>query len=126
VGRDIRDVDPQAHAVSLALGRDRVVEVARGRRVHGEGGQLGQVMALEVRLACRDGGIAGLILERRGEASPHAAIPKERGDHVPGALGRAERAKWPGAPGTEVDEGDVTGADVHRAARQRRLWPALE
>ena len=37
VGGHVGDVDPEPDAVPLGLGRDRVVEVARGRRVDGEG-----------------------------------------------------------------------------------------
>ena len=59
-----------AQAVPLAPGRDRVVEVARRRRVDREGGQLGQVAAAAL---ARLGGIGGpprFDLQRRGEAAP--------------------------------------------------------
>jgi len=43
VGGDVGDVDPEPEAVALALRRDGVVEVARGRRIDREGGELGEV-----------------------------------------------------------------------------------
>ena len=43
VGGDVGDVDPEADAVPLALGGDRVVEVAGGGGVDGEGVQRGEV-----------------------------------------------------------------------------------
>ena len=43
VGGHVGDVDPEADAAVLALGRDRVVEVARRHRVDRERGQRGEV-----------------------------------------------------------------------------------
>ena len=73
-------MNPDAHAPRLgALGRDRVVEVARAQRVDRERRQLAQVAA---RRLARAVGLARVALERLLEAAREAAVEHQRLDHV--------------------------------------------
>ena len=114
------------HAVALRLRRYGVVEIARGGWVDGERGEVGEVTTRERRLARRRGSLPGLGLECRRKAAIHAAIPKQRGDHVASALGRAECPQGAGATRAEVHQGDVAGVNPDRASAEGDPRPTLE
>jgi hypothetical protein len=88
-------VDPDAdRAVVEALGRDRVVEVARGRRVDREGGEVAQVLAgafLSVRRPL--GRLAGGALDGGVEAAAQPAVEHQRLEHVARVVGPPEPAR---------------------------------
>ena len=71
-------------------GRDRVVEVARGRRVDGEGVERGQVAPLRVGGERVGGGVRGFVLEPAAEAALAEALPDQRRGDVAGHAGVAE------------------------------------
>ena len=79
VRRHVGDVHPDAHrAVGQFLGRDRVVEVARGRRVDRERREVAEVTAAgAVGL-----GHTRLALHQRIEAAPQPALEHQRVEHV--------------------------------------------
>ncbi len=80
VVRDVGDVHPHPHgAVGEHLGGDRVVEVARGRRVDRERRQRAQVQPAGCLLLGRAlGGGARLALDVRLEAPPQPAVEQHR------------------------------------------------
>ncbi len=73
----VRDVNPQPRAAVLAPGGDRVVVVARRRRVDRERRKIGQVAALG-----RDGLSARVVLDGAREAATEAAVDHDRLHHV--------------------------------------------
>ena len=84
VGGDVGDVDPDPGAVALALGRDGVVEVARGRRVDGEGRQRGEVAARRRARARRRSAAAPALRPRarRGSRGTPSSLAQQRLDRV--------------------------------------------
>src|SRR6185503_11496592 len=76
---------PDAPAVPLALGRDGVVEVARGGRVDGEGGELGQVAAREATSLGLLRRPRRFLLDQAGETAQAEPLLEQVGDGVPGA-----------------------------------------
>ena len=120
VVRDVGDVHPDAHrAVVERLGGDRVVEVARGRRVDRERRQRAQVQppgGLVLRRAL--GGRARLALDVRVEAAPQPAVEQHRLDHVAGDVRAADPAH-----DLRVARARPVRRDEHEVAR-RAAWPA--
>ena len=99
-------------AVVEPLGGDRVVEVARGRRVDGEGRQVAQVAARPGPVRRRAGGGARLALHDRVEAAPQPAVEHQRLEHVARVVRPPEPPDYlavaPAAP---------VGAHEHEVAR---------
>ena len=93
VSRHVRDMDPQAHSVAVGLGRDGIVEVARGGRVHRERPQLAEVTAGGVDLGRAGDRLACVVLQASPKSAPLEALPQQRVDHVARAFRRAEHAR---------------------------------
>ena len=114
VGRDVGDVDPDAPVlVAERLARDRVVEVAGGDGVDGEGRQVREVAAGDVGRA----DVLGGALDPCGERAPQATIEHQRLDDVPGDVRAPEHAGDLVAPalGVGMQQSQAPGARVARA-----------
>ena len=116
---DVGDVDPQAQPIAVRLRRDRIVEVARRRRVDGEGGERRQVAPL--RPASRVRGDGGSASSSSGSAKPRSRprLPDHRPDDVGSPLRRAER---PRSRGCRVGPKSTSAISptAHVAARPAR------
>ena len=127
VGGDVGDVDPDAGAVALALGGDGVVEVARGGRVDGEGGERGEVAA-RARIA-----LGGLRRPRsprprapagsRGSRAARAAAPRPPRARSAAARDRAA-APAPAAPRRGAAPSRRLAALILRPGRRAPPAPA--
>src|SRR3954447_15654333 len=119
VGGHVGDVNPDAEAVvAESLGRDRVVEVARGDGVDREGRQVRQVGARDV----ANGGVGRLArgaLDPRRERAPQAAVEHERLDDVARDVRAAEHPRdlrTAAAPAAgRLEQRQAAGAGVARA-----------
>ena len=110
VGGDIGDVDPEAEAVALAAGRDRVVEVAGGRRVDREGRLGGEV------------GARARIAARRASAASRASRSRRFGK-----LGRRPRSASSAATTSRALSArprSATGWAPRRSTRQSAIEPS--
>src|SRR3954447_21784815 len=98
VGGHVGDVHPDAEAlVAERLGRDRIVEVARGDRVDREGGEAREVGAGDVAHR-RVGRLARGALDAGRERAAQAAVEHERLDDVARDVGPPEDARDLRAP----------------------------
>ena len=127
----VGDVDPYADPAAVrALRRHRVVVVARGDRVDGEGRQPGEVAPLgPLALAGRRlGHIDGLGLHGAREREPEAPVEHQRAQHVPGHIRVAEGAHDARAALSPAQEHDVPGRGAGAADRavEGHPPPALE
>ncbi len=126
VGRDVGYVDPEPRPVAVGLSRDRVVEVARGRRVDGERVERGEITPPAARCSgsSRFRGRCRLGLELVGEASLEPALPQERRDDVGRPLWRAEITKRSCASRSELGKDHTAVGRLGRAAHQcgARAW----
>ena len=117
---DVGDVDPDPHDAAVEpLGADRVVEVARGRRVDRERRQVAQVAPRGV-VADLLGRRARLALDERVEAAPQAAVEHQRLEHVARDVGPADAREHPAVAGARParrDEHEVAGAGVQARLR---------
>ncbi len=95
---DVGDVDPDAHPVLLAPGRDRVVEVARRSGIDREGGQLGQVAARALARLRGVRGTPGFDLQSRSEATPAEALRQQPLQRLAGVPRLSLSAPPPTAP----------------------------
>jgi len=108
-------VDPEPDTVVLAPGGDGVVEVARVRRVDGEGGQVAEICPPigAYRLGRR---LQRLELDLLRERAPQPAVEHQALEDVAGHIGAAERAQHPRAA--------LARAHQHQVALARA--PAVE
>ena len=126
--RDVGDVHIEPQAVAFAFGRDRIVEIARARRVDREGGKRGQVAARARILSRPRGGRCRLFVDAPGKGSRVAAIDQQRLDHVTRHVRTTEGANHlrPAVP-AETDEHQVSLADVAASPLvERHAAPPLE
>ncbi len=72
-----------------------VVEVARGGRVDGEGGELGEVAAGDVAGLGLLGGARGFLLDQAGEAAEAESLGEQVGDRVAGVGGTLAAGRLP-------------------------------
>ena len=123
VGGDVGDVDPETDPVALATGRDRVVEVARGRRVDGEGRQLDEIAARQgAGLGAPGGGCAPRSPARpgsRGGRAPRAAAPRPRRGR---SSAPAPRRRAPRGLISRRRRPAVRPAPAERGRAPRRAW----
>ena len=128
VGGDVGDVDPDAGPVALALGGDRIVEVARGRRVDGEGRRARSGRGAAPRLARPPRPPVRLDLERGREAAATELARRSiasTASRSRSSASRSRRRERPARPrrGGSTTEPWLGGEDLE--GRVRRASSAL-
>ena len=87
MGRHIGDMNPDPSPITLAPGRDRIIEISGAGRVDGEGGELGQVAAGAAPLWAPLAARFSLELKGGPKAAAAKALGKQRLKRLAGRLG---------------------------------------
>ncbi len=125
VARDVGDVHPRAHAVAVGLDADRVVEVARGRRVDRDRVELEQVVAALLRLALARAPRAPRAAPRRATRARARAAAAARAARAPTSSGEPSRSTTRALPPAAST---TTSSPASTARPERRpsasCWPS--
>ncbi len=126
VARDVRDVHERTYTVAIRLDADRVVEVARGRRVDRDGLELEQVrpLPLGLALARRPSRLAQRALR---PLACEAALQQQRAQHVLDVVGRAQPLDDARARAARLDNHQLARLDRQpRAPAEGELLSLVE